>query len=136
MNDTVIGNIGDLSLQLGGKLPDAKLAYATHNGGERMEIFPLRDTKVEHGKPVSFLVSASTGLGMTEGLIDIGDGHRGFRVEVDREMAPLIGLMHYERTGDTFFARLALSALELDDTRRPDTLTGPRRFRFALNLGG
>ena len=29
MNDTVIGNIGDLSLQLGGKLPDAKLAYAT-----------------------------------------------------------------------------------------------------------
>jgi len=114
----------------------SKLAYATQNGGERMEIFPLRDTKVEHGKPVSFLVSASTGLGMTEGIVDIGDGHRGFRVEVDREMAPLVGLMHYERTGDSFFARLSLSALELDDTRRPETTNGPRRFRFALNLGG
>jgi hypothetical protein len=73
---------------------------------------------------------------MTEGLIDIGDGRRGFRVEVDREMAPLIGLMQYERTGDSFFASLALSAMETDDTRRPDGPARPRRFRFALNLGG
>lgn len=129
------------SLRLGNFLlnPSAfdrsKLAFATHNGGERMEVFPLRSTPVDHGKPVSFLVSASTGLGMTEGIIDIGDGARGFRVEVDREMAPLIGLMHYQQSGDSFFARLSLSALELDDTRKPEPVSGPRRFRFALNLG-
>lgn len=113
----------------------SKLAFATHNGGERMEVFPLRDTRVEHGKPVSFLVSASSGLGMTEGFIDVGDGVRGFRVEIDREMAPLAGLMHYERSGDSFFSRLSLSALELDDTRKPEPVSDPRRFRFALNLG-
>jgi hypothetical protein len=129
------------SLRIGHFLlnPDAfdpsSLAFATHNGGERMEVFPLGDRKVDHGKPVSLLVSATTGLGMTEGLIDIGDGRRGFRVEVDREMAPLIGLMQYERTGDSFFASLALSAMETDDTRKPDGPVRPRRFRYALNLG-
>jgi hypothetical protein len=111
------------------------LAFATNNGGHRLETFPLGGGVVDHGKPVSFLVSASTGLGMTEGFIDIGDRQRAFRVEVDQTVAPLIGLMQYERTGDSFFGRLCLSGLELDDTRKPEPNFGARHFRFALNLG-
>lgn len=112
----------------------SRLAYATHNGGERMEVFPLGGATVDHGRPVSFLVSASTGLGMTEGLIDVGDGQRGFRVEIDREVAPMVGLMNHKPVGNGFFSQLVLSALELDDTRRPETGPTQRQFRFAINL--
>jgi hypothetical protein len=128
------------SLRLGHFLlnPDAfdhdRLAFSTHNGGKRAETFRLGNQTVDHGKPISFLVSASTGLGMSEGIIEIGDDTRAFRVEVDRTVAPLIGLMNHERHGDTLFSRLMLTALELDDTRKPEPATAPRHFRFALNL--
>ena len=111
-----------------------RLTYLTHNGGKRAESFSLGSETVDHGKPISFLVSASTGLGLSEGMIEIGDDTRAFRVEVDRTVAPLIGLMNHERHGDTLFTRLMLSALELDDTRKPEPTAAPRHFRFALNL--
>jgi len=129
------------SLRLGNFLlnPDAfdheRLSFLTHNGGRRAETFPLRDQHVDHGRPVSFLVSASTGLGMTEGWIEIGDDTRSFRVDVDRTVAPLVGLIHHERVGKSVFSRLSLSGLELDDTRKPCAPTAPRRFRFGLRLG-
>lgn len=110
------------------------LAYRTHNGGKRLETFEIKNKPVEHGKPISFLVSASTGLGMTEGWIEVGDDRRSFRVDIDQALCPLIGLMHYEPTGDSWFSRLSFSALELDETRKPDPATGPRHFRFALSL--
>jgi hypothetical protein len=128
------------SLRLGHFLlnPEAfdhdQLTFLCHNGGKRAESFPLGGQTVDHGKPISFLVSASTGLGLTEGTIEIGDDTRAFRVEVDRAVAPLIALMNHERHGDMVFSRLMLSALELDDTRKPEPVTAPRHFRFALNL--
>lgn len=128
------------SLRLGHVLlnPEAfdrdTLHFASHGGGDRMERFALGDRVFDHGKPVSFLVSASTGLGMTEGVVELGDASRRVIVTVDRETAPLVGLMQYERSGDSFFARLALSGLELDDTRKPEPNSGPRRFRFAFSL--
>ncbi len=128
------------SLRLGNFLlnPEAfdkdRLVLSTHNGGAKAEAFSLAKQPFEHGRPVSFLVSASTGLGMTEGSIEIGDDRRSFRVDVDQGVAPLAGLMHHEHSGESYFSRLSLSALELDDTRNPDPVTGPRHFRFALNL--
>ena len=46
-------------------------------------------------------------------------GRRWVRVEVDRETAPLLGLLTHRRIGGSLFCQLALSMLELDDTRRP-----------------
>ena len=111
-----------------------RLWLATHNGGRKPETFALNGQTIDHGRPVSFLVSASTGLGLTEGWIEIGDDERSFRVEVDQTVAPLIGLMHHERAGATVFSRLALSALELDDTRKPDPGPSARHFKFTLKL--
>ena len=128
------------SLRLGHFLlnPEAfnrdRLACSTHNGGVNAETFSLAKEPVDHGRPVSFLVSASTGLGMTEGSIEIGDDQRSFRVDVDQGVAPLVGLMHHERSGESYFSRFSLSGLELDDTRKPEPVAGPRHFRFALNL--
>jgi hypothetical protein len=117
-------------------LPDAfeqdRLRFATTNGGGREE-FVLHRRIVDHGAPVSFLVSSSHGFGMTEGWAEIGDGKTNLRIEVDRACAPLLGLLTHRLSGDKIFCQVQLSALELDDTRKPDLYrAGPRRFRFAV----
>jgi len=109
------------------------LALVTHNGGFVPERFLLHGEHADHGTPVSFLVSASAGLGMTEGWAELSDGRHGFRVEVDRETAPLLGLLTHRQAGGSLFCQLALSMLELDDTRKPTPYRkGPRRARFSV----
>jgi glycosyl hydrolase family 57 len=132
-------NLGKGSLRLGHVtlLPDSfdwkRLALTTHNGGIVPESFPLHGEHVDHGAPVSFLVSASGGFGMTEGWAELSDGRRGIRVEVDRETAPLLGLLTHREAGGSLFCQLVLSMLELDDTRKPAPYReGPRRARFSL----
>jgi hypothetical protein len=113
-----------------------RLALTTHNGGFAAERFALAGTELEHGAPVSFLVSAGCGLGMTEGWAELSDGRRGVRVTVDRETAPLLGLLTHKRTGGSLFCQLALSMLELDDTRRPTPYRNiARRARFSITAG-
>jgi hypothetical protein len=131
---------GKGSLRLGHftLLPDAfdwsKLTLTTHNGGKDFETFALTDQTIDHGAPVSFLVSASHGLGMTEGWAEIGDDKTRLRIEIDRKTAPLLGLLTHRRIGGSLFCQLVLSALELDDTSRPSPYRpGPRRFRFSVN---
>lgn len=121
-------------------LPDAfeaeKLTLTTHNGGYQPETFFLSGEEIEHGAPVSFLVSASQGLGMTEGWAELSDGRHFIRIEVDRAVAPLMGLLTHRRLRGGLFCQFILSALELDDTRKPTSLTdAPRRFRFRIRGG-
>ncbi|MEJ0027523.1 MAG: hypothetical protein WDN01_15975 [Rhizomicrobium sp.] len=120
---TLLGEAFDLS----------RLFLTTHNGGHAAERFDLAGQTVEHGAPVSFLVSSSQGLGMTEGWAEIGDDATRIRVDVDRSAACLLGLLTHRVSGGRLFCQLILSALELDDTRKPMAYeTGPRRFRFSL----
>jgi hypothetical protein len=123
-------------------LPDAfdlgALTLATCNGGGR-ESFALDGARIDHGAPVSFLVSSSHGFGMSEGWAEIGDGKTGLRITVDRATAPLLGMLTHRplvnRDGRrSLFCQLQLSALELDDTRKPAAYAaGPRRFRFSVS---
>ena len=110
------------------------LTFRTHNGGRDAEEFAMTTQTIDHGKAISFLVSAKTGLGMTEGAISIGDNDRRFTVAVDQTVAPLVGLVQSQSSAGGLFCRLMLSALELDDTRRPSASSEPHRFRFALTL--
>jgi hypothetical protein len=93
---------GKGSLRLGHVtlLPDAfdweKLSLTTHNGGKDCETFSLKDSLVDHGAPVSFLVSSSHGLGLTEGWAEIGDGKTTIRIDVDRATAPLLGFLTHQ----------------------------------------
>ena len=88
---------------------------------------------------MSFLVSSSHGLGMTEGWAEIGDRKNRLRIDIDRCTAPLLGMLTHRpaRLADGsagFFCQLQLSAMELDDTRKPSHYCeGPRRFRFAIS---
>ena len=122
-------------------LPDAfcldSLQLSTTNGGGR-ETYALAGQAIDHGAPVSFLVSSSHGIGMTEGWAEIGDDRTRLRIEVDRGTAPLLGMLVHRpaRRSDGsagLFCQLQLSALELDDTRKPSNYRdGPRRFRFSI----
>jgi hypothetical protein len=133
-------DLGKGSLRLGHVtlLPDAfdweKLSLTTHNGGKDCETFLLKDRIVDHGAPVSFLVSSSHGLGMTEGWAELGDGKTTIRIDVDRATAPLLGFLTHKRIGGSLFCQFVLSALELDETRKPSSYrAGPRRFRFGIS---
>jgi hypothetical protein len=117
-------------------LPDAfdakQLTLSTTNGGGR-ENFSLVGQTIDHGAPVSFLVSSSHGFGMTEGWAEIGDSTTRLRIEVDRATAPLLGMLTHRQANEKLFCQIQLSALELDDTRKPNTYRpGPRRFRFSV----
>lgn len=123
--------LGHITL-LGEAFDEASLSFITTNGGAP-ERFALAGQAVEHGAPVSFLVSAACALGMTEGWIELADKTRKVRIEVDRAVAPLVGLINHRSTGGKLFCQLLLSALELDDTRKPSPYGGgPRRFRFSI----
>jgi hypothetical protein len=111
-----------------------KLSLTTHNGGKEPETFSLNGHVVDHGAAVSFLVSSSHGIGMTEGWAELGDDQTRVRIEIDRATAPLLGLLTHRRASGSVFCQLQLSALELDETRKPDAYArGPRRFRFGIS---
>lgn len=122
-------------------LPEAfaleQLSLSTTNGGGP-ETYCLENHTIDHGAPVSALVSSSFGLGMSEGWAEIGDDRTRLRIEVDRTVAPLLGLLTHRPArrangSPSVFCQLQLSALELDDTRRPANYeAGPRRFRFCI----
>lgn len=130
--DLGVLRLGHITL-LGEAFDEKMLCYRTHNGGYAPERFDLHGIHVEHGAPVSFLVSATCGLGATEGWIELTDGRRAVQVQIDRQTAPLIGLVNHRKAGDKLFCQLMLSALELDDTRKPDPYgKGAHRFRFSV----
>ena len=117
-------------------LPDAfgPLSLVTTNGGAR-ETFALSGHVIDHGAAVSSLVSSSFGLGLNEGWAEIGDDATRLRIAVDRTVAPLMGFLTHRPAGPggKIFCQLVLSALELDDTRKPSSYgSGPRRFRFSV----
>lgn len=110
----------------------ARLVCRTHNGGRAPETFALDGQVVDHGAPVSFLVSAASALGLTEGWAELGDGRRGIRVTVDKTAAAVVGLLVHRPAGGCVFCQLVLSARELDDTRRPEPAAGPLEVRLSL----
>jgi hypothetical protein len=124
--------LGHITL-LGEAFDVSRLSLITQNGGHAAEHFDLAGETIEHGAPVSFLVSSSQGLGLTEGWAELGDDRTRIRVEVDRTEACLLGLLSHRVSNGALFCQLMLSALELDDTRKPSAYAqGPRRIRFSL----
>lgn len=95
----------------------ATLFYACRNGGPVDERFSLAGTVVDHGSPVSFLVSAREALGLTDGTVVVGDAQRRLRAEVDKTASALIGLVTHRPVRDSTFTRLSFSAQEMDEAR-------------------
>lgn len=92
------------------------LFFSTHNGGYEREMFRINNKNIEHGNPISFLVSASQGIGITGGMVELGDEKRSICIEVDKTSAALIGFITYRLVDDRYFFRLIFSAGEIDET--------------------
>jgi Glycosyl hydrolase family 57 len=110
--------IGNFTILPNAVDPDT-LYFETHNGGRRAERFVLGNHSFDHGAPVSFLVSASSGTGMSEGQIVIGDAGAAIRISATEESDAFLGLVTHRLVKGRVFCRIALSAGELDETRRP-----------------
>jgi hypothetical protein len=129
------------SLRLGhltlcpGAFDSQTLWYATHNGGTELEVHRVRGPQFDHGGAVSALVSSRQGLGLTEGVVLIGDAERTLRVEVDQACARLLGLVTWTPAGERWLLRLSFSLTESDDTRRgaiPRDPAAPQRARLRI----
>jgi len=91
------------------------LFYATHNGGRELEYFKMTEP-VNHGKSVSFLVSAKQVIGCTGSIIKLGDHRHHINVTVDKSASALAGMLNYQKVGNSYICRLIWSAMEMDDT--------------------
>lgn len=111
----------------------ATLFFRTHNGGSTPETFPVSGRKFFHGEATSFLVSAKQGLGMTEGVVEIGDTRSILRVTVDRSLSALLGLVTFKPVGTTYFFRCGLSASEMDETSKQKRKKGPLRAHITFS---
>ncbi|MEZ4483733.1 MAG: hypothetical protein R2864_03775 [Syntrophotaleaceae bacterium] len=107
--------------------------FACHNGGVNRERFAIGQAPIFHGEPSSFLVSAKQGLGLTEGSVELGDDKKYLRIENDRMVSTLIGLMTYKRVDRSYFLRCSFSALEMDETSRPKRVREPLRARLKIS---
>jgi hypothetical protein len=116
-------------------LPDAfdqaSLFYATHNGGSAYEIFEMANKTIAHGAPGSNVVTASTGLGATEGIVVIGDHTKGLAVFFDQAVCAAMPMISFRPVYPTFFGRLMFSLGELDESRVQE-VSGPINFSASL----
>jgi hypothetical protein len=116
------------------------LFYAAHNGGDDLERHELAGVgEFDLGAPVSHLVSCRQGLGITEGVLVLGDARRSVRMQVDVEICTPLAIVGLTPAGDRFFFRAALSVTEADDTRRGAIARAPeepQRVRVTLSAHG
>jgi hypothetical protein len=122
-------------------LPEAfdaeTLWYGTHNGGTTLETHKVQGPAFDHGGAVSALVSCRQGLGLTEGVVLLGDAERTVRVEVDQACARLLGLLSWTPAGERWLLRLSFALTESDDTRRgviPRDPAVPQRVRLRIGV--
>ncbi len=100
----------------------SELFLACRNGGDELEHFPLSGPggvlEIDHGKPVSHLVSASTALGLTDGCLYLGDEKTFVCLEMARTDCAGLGMIECRKIRDKNFIRGFLSVEELDETSR------------------
>ncbi len=119
------------------------LYFKGRNGGRSHETHQLWDAgiiEVDHGAAVSRLVSATTGLGLTDGILELGDSRSFLRLKMDRTDAAGLGLVKSTPVGESYFVRAAITLRESDETSRTQTanthaeLPAPA-IRYSIEFG-
>ena len=110
------------------------LFFESHNGSFLPERFSVGAKRIEHGRSVSFLVSASSAMGMTNGELSLSDEERTIKVRTQVEQASVVGQVTFIPVLGSFFYRASFSAAELDETcRNRSRVDFPRTFAFAIS---
>ncbi len=117
--------------------PDAfdpqHLWFESHNGGLLPEQFFVGAKRIEHGRSVSFLVSASNAIGMTNGEFSLGDDERMIKMQTYLDQACVVAQITFIPVAGSFFYRASFSAAELDETsRNRPRVDFPRTLAFTV----
>jgi hypothetical protein len=110
-----------------------RLHFESHNGGFLPERFSVGARRIEHGRSVSFLVSASSAMGMTNGEFSLGDEERRVKVRTHPDLACVVAQVTFIPVAGSFFYRVSFSAAELDETcRNQPRVDFPRTLAFTV----
>ena len=132
--DKNIGSLRLMHLTLNSDFFDEKKIFLTHNGGEKNEIFEvMKNMNFNHDKPISQLISANQGVGITEGIIEIGDYKKRIRLKFNKSDLSLVGLISSNYIKNKSLIRLILSAREVDDTSKESAINFDN-FNIELKL--
>lgn len=96
----------------------SKLYFETHNGGKQLEKFYINKNEINYGEAVSPICSATSGLGMTEGEIIIGDKSKKIKIYNKNYQASLIGMIYFKKIFKKNLFRFYFSGMEYDDTSK------------------
>jgi hypothetical protein len=113
-------------------LPEAfsgPLTMRCANGGPSRERFEF-DCSFDHSAPSSTMVSSSTGLGATDGELEIGDEQRGLRLNWDPGQCAVLPMVSHRQVRPGALTRIFFSMQEFDDTFRPGGVPGTFGLRI------
>jgi hypothetical protein len=114
-------------------LPDAfshALAIRCANGGGEHESF-LLDRSFDHTAPSATMVSCSTGLGATDGELEIGDSIHALLLSWNPAQCAVLPMVSHRQVLPSPLTRVYFSLQEFDDTLRPGGLPGTFTLRIA-----
>lgn len=99
------------------------------NGGAKLEEFNIK-SNFDHSKPVSGLVSCTSGFGATTGVIAVGGGHGAVALKWDETEARVMPMMMRATDGDNILLRTFFTLKESDDTVKSPSAILP--FEFSI----
>ncbi|MBN1522521.1 MAG: hypothetical protein JW928_08310 [Candidatus Aureabacteria bacterium] len=94
------------------------LSFATVNGADMVERFPLTGHRVMHNSPVVPFSSGTTCLGSTEGWVDISDKDKSLAIISDKSDLYSVPMIEYEEINSRYLLRVYNSLSESDETGR------------------
>ncbi|MAL97120.1 glycoside hydrolase [Hydrocarboniclastica marina] len=103
--------------------------FACHNGGDVEERIVV-DKDIDHGRPVSSIVSASAGLGATTGEFKFGSGSCGLRLTWEPSECAALPMVSSLEVNRKYLNRMWFSLIEADETLKPDGILPA--FRYTL----
>lgn len=119
------------------------LYFETQNGGRVRERHALWDdglVSVDHGVSVSRLVSASTALGLTDSVLELGDSKHFIKLTMQRTDAAGVGLITAKKVSNSFFVRAAITLGESDETAKSPSESATQALsdpimRYSIEFG-
>ena len=123
--------IGHITL-LTKNMDPAKLFYASSNGGLK-ERFPLNGLTFDHSDNISFAVSASQGLGMTDSKVVLGGAERALEICPLYPEHSFIGMIKCRQATPSPFVRVFFSMQEMDETSMRGCGPDPK-FNFSTGF--
>lgn len=94
------------------------LQFATVNGADAVEVFPVDGTDFHHNEPVGATASGRCCLGATEGWIDISDHEKGIGIITDKSELYTVPMVEYEEVKNKYLMRVFHSVSEFDESGR------------------